>query len=174
MAPAFLAHGISLAVPSYDLAPRVDLATIVEQARRASERVRPRVVFGHSAGGHLAACLAAEGLAGAAVAISGLFELEPLIPTRINAALRLDAATARALSPRLWTPPPGVVLDCVVGGEESGEFLRQSREMAEAWGLAGAVTRYEAPAGLNHFTVLDPLFDAASPLVARIVELARR
>jgi len=65
------------------------------------------------------------------------------------------------------------VLDCIVGGDESPEFIRQSKDMAAVWAAKGAETRFEALAGLNHFTVLDPLFDPGSGLVQRVVELAR-
>jgi len=182
IAPAFLAHGVSLAVPSYDLCPGVRLGRIVRQMREAVEAVRARtgvrpVVFGHSAGGHMAACMLSEGRASAAVAISGVFDLRPLIPTSLNTALDLDEREAAALSPIFWpipngSTPGGTVLDCVVGGDESPEFLRQSRMMADHWGANGVQTRYEALPGLDHFTVLDPLFDADSPLVKRVVALA--
>lgn len=184
IAPAFLAHGVSLAVPSYDLCPGVRLGRIVRQMRDAVEAVRARtgvrpVVFGHSAGGHMAACMLSEGRASAAVAISGVFDLQPLIPTSLNVALRLDDLEAAALSPIHWpvpngSTPGGTVLDCVVGGDESPEFLRQSRMMADLWGARGVQTRYEALPGLDHFTVLDPLFDADSALVKRVVELAKQ
>ena len=183
VAPAFLKHGISLAVPSYDLCPNVRLGKIVSQTRDAVELIRARtgrrpVVFGHSAGGHLAACMLSEGRASAAVAISGLFDLEPLIPTSLNVALRLDTREAAALSPIHWpvpngSTPGGTVLDCVVGGAETSEFVRQSRDMADFWGGKGVETRFEALPGLNHFTVLDPLADPDSALVKRIVELSR-
>ena len=102
----------------------------------------------------------------AALPISGLFWLEPLIPTSINTALRLDAAMARALSPGLL-PSPGRPLHAAVGGAESGEFLRQSREFAEGWGGG-----YEALPGLDHFTVLAPLQRADHPLTMRVAALA--
>ena len=177
IAPAFLAHGVGVAIPAYDLCPDVPLARIVDQMRAAVALITARtgrvpVVSGHSAGGHLAACLLSEGRAAAAVAISGVFDLEPLIETSLNTALGLDAATARALSPLHWAVPPGAVLDCIVGGDETVAFLEQSRTMAEVWGAQGAVTRYQALPGLNHFTVLDPLLDSGSALVARIVALS--
>ena len=183
VAPALLQHGISVAVPSYDLCPTVSLSAIVGQMRAAADLLRARtgkrpMVFGHSAGGHMAACLLSEGRASAAVAISGVFDLAPLIPTSLNGALGLEPLGAAALSPIHWPAPNGgspggTVLDCVVGGGESPEFLRQSRDMAAVWAAKGAETRFEALDGLNHFTVLDPLFDAKSGLVRRVVELAR-
>lgn len=183
IAPALLAHGVSLAIPSYDLCPDVRLGTILRQVRVAVETVRERtgvrpVVFGHSAGGHMAACMLSEGRASAAVAISGVFDLAPLIPTSLNKALDLDDREAAALSPIHWpvpngSTPGGTVLDCIVGADESAEFLRQSRMMANHWGGQGVDTRYEALSGLNHFTVLDPLFDPQCGMVKRLTGLAR-
>lgn len=183
LAPALLARGVSLAVPSYDLCPAVRLGTILGQVRSAVAAIRERtgtrpVVFGHSAGGHMAACMLSEGRASAAVAISGVFDLAPLIPTSLNTALDLDEREAAALAPIHWpipngSTPGGKVLDCIVGGDESSEFLRQSRMLADHWGANGVETRYEALAGLNHFTVLDPLFDPDSDMVRRIAQLAK-
>lgn len=179
-------HGMAVALPGYDLCPAVRVGEIVDQIRAACLALRdrgPLVVAGHSAGGHLAACSLAtdwtalggpEGLVPAAYAISGLFDLKPLVPTSVNGALRLDNGEAEALSPLLWTPPAGRVLDAVVGGDESSEYLRQSRTIAERWGKAGVETRYEALLGTNHFTVIAPLGDPASPMTARIAELVRR
>ncbi len=180
LAPAFLSHGLTLAIPNYDLCPAVPLARIVEQMRLATETIRARtdrapVVTGHSAGGHLAACLLSEGRTPAAVAISGVFDLEPLVATSINAALKLDATEARALSPLHWsTPNPPAALDCIVGGAETDEFVRQSRDMADVWGRNGVQTRFQALDGLNHFTVLEPLADPDSAVMHRIASLAKQ
>ena len=173
-AAGLFAQGVAVACPSYDLCPHVPLATIAAQAEAAARALharlgRPMVVTGHSAGGHLAAHLLARlpaEMVAAAVPISGLFWLEPLIPTSINTALGLDAATARALSPAL-RPSPGRPLHAVVGGAESPEFLRQSAEFAALWGGTS-----EALPGLDHFTVLDPLPDPRHPLTMRIARLA--
>jgi len=68
---------------------------------------------------------------------------------------------------------PTGAFDAVVGALESSEFLRQSRTVADSWGKAGAQTRYEAIAGMNHFTVIDALADPRSAMVGRLTELAR-
>jgi arylformamidase len=174
------ALGVSVAVPSYDLCPNVRIGDIVEQMRAAcavlhAETRAPIVVSGHSAGGHLAACLlATEAHVPAAYAISGLFELKPLVPTSLNIALRLDDDEAEALSPLLWPAPEGKVLDAVVGGAESSEYLRQSTAIVEAWAEDGAEARYEAIPGANHFTVIAPLTDPQSVMTKRIFELVKR
>jgi len=52
-------HGVSVAVPTYDLCPQVTIDAIIQQMRAATRelarRERPLVISGHSAGGHLAA-----------------------------------------------------------------------------------------------------------------------
>jgi arylformamidase len=109
----------------------------------------------------------------AACSISGVFDLTPLLQTSMKQDLRLDEAAARACSPLFWPPPHGRVFDAVVGAEESSEFLRQNRVIAETWSKAGVQTRCEEVAGANHFTVIDALADPASSLVGRLTELAR-
>jgi arylformamidase len=44
--------------------------------------------------------------------------------------------------------------------------------MATLWGARGVETQVEVLKGLNHFTVLDPLRDAESGMVGRVVEMA--
>ena len=170
--------GVSVGVAGYDLCPAISIAGIVAQMRAAARLLaartgKPVVAAGHSAGGHLAACLLAlEPEVRAAYSISGLFDLRPLTGTPLNKALALTEDEAVRQSPLAWAPPAGKTLDAVVGGDESGEYHRQSRAIAETWGEAGVKTRYEALAGLNHFTVLAPLADPDSAMVARIRELA--
>jgi arylformamidase len=183
------AHGIDVAVPSYDLCPQVGVDTIISQMRAATRELarlgRPLVISGHSAGGHLAACMLAtewtsldaslpKQLVIAVYSISGLFDLVPLVGTSVNKALQLDPASAKAVSPLFWRPPSHGSLDAVVGGNESAEYHRQSRVMAEGWGAAGLPTRYSTLAGANHFTAIAPLADPDSAMVLRLKELARR
>jgi arylformamidase len=179
MARGLNERGVSVAVPSYDLCPNVRIGEIVEQMRAAAaalnrETNTPVIVSGQSAGGHLAACLlATEAFVPAAYAISGLFELGPLVPTSLNTALRLDQTEADALSPLLWPGPEGKTLDAVVGGDESSEYLRQSQAIAEAWAADGVQTRHAAAAGANHFTVIAPLADPSSPMCTRLQQMTR-
>ncbi len=172
-ARGLLAHGVAVAMPSYDLCPSVTLAALVEQVRDAAAFLARRhgggmLAAGHSAGGHLAAMLlatdwAARGLTApairAALPISGLFDLPPLTHTSVNDALGLDEAEARRLSPLFLSRPAGT-LHAVVGGNEGVEYIRQSRSIAEAWG-----GRWEALGDRNHYTVLEPLGDPESAMV---------
>ena len=182
------AKGVTVALAGYDLCPQVTIATIIEQTRAAClylwrKRKQRIMVAGHSAGGHLTACMVAQewkafasdapaDLVPSGYAISGVFDLTPLIHVSQNQDLRLDAAEARRVSPLYWRVPPGRLLDAVVGGAESSEFLRQSRTVAEAWRQGMAETRYEELPGANHFTVVDPLADPASAMTRRVSDLA--
>jgi arylformamidase len=189
VARAFNAAGIDIALPSYSLCPAVSVVQIIDELRRCLAALwtatgkRP-VVAGHSAGGHLTAAMLATDwrtvpgvppdLVRAGCAISGVFELAPLIATTMNAALQLDPETAAEASPLLWPPPPaGCTLVAAVGADETPEFHRQSRAMAERWGNAGVATEYLSIAGANHFTVVDEVTRPDSALFARMVALAR-
>lgn len=170
--------GVSVGVAGYDLCPAISIAGIVAQMRAAARKLaahtgKPIVAAGHSAGGHLAACLLAlEPEVRAAYAISGLFDLRPLVGTPLNKALSLTEDEAVRQSPLAWAPPIGKSLDAVLGAAESGEYHRQSRAIVDTWGGAGVRTRYDEIEGANHFTVLAPLADPDSAMVARIAELA--
>ncbi len=182
------AHGVTVGVAGYDLCPEVTIGQIIAQMRQAalalSRRMNaPVVAAGHSAGGHLAACLAATAwssaespdggpLVPAAFAISGLFELEPLLPTTVNAKLGLTVETAREWSPRLWAPPEGVVLDAWFGARESAEYHRQSRTISAVWAGCGIRTNCVEVPGADHFTIVGPLAEADSAMTLRLKSLA--
>ena len=184
------AAGCTVAIPSYPLCPAVSVLDIVAALRRCLSALwratgaRP-VLVGHSAGGHLVAAMLAtdwaavdgvpDDLVHAGLAISGVFELEPLVGTSINNALQLDADAARAASPRWWRPPPpGRRMIAAVGAAESAEFRRQSHELVRAWGAAGVDSRYLEVPDANHFTVIEALASPGSALQAAVLELADR
>jgi arylformamidase len=183
------AHGFAVAVPSYDLCPTVTIDRIVEEMRAAAlwmaQRFgRPLLVSGHSAGGHLAACLLATDWAArapglgfdpvpAAYSVSGLFDLAPLVETSINHACRMDAEAAARLSPILWPAPAGKHLLAVVGGREGAEYHRQSRDMAETWQAGGTHASWRAVPDADHFMVVAPLDNPASVMSLEQLALAR-
>ncbi len=183
------AHGVTVAVVGYDLCPQVSVATIIEEMRAAClflwRRYRKRIMaYGHSAGGHLTACMVATDfktlaadaptdLVPAGYAISGVYDLTPLLQIGPNQDIRLDETSVQTCSPLTWRLPAWRTLDAVVGALESNEFLRQSRLITESWRQSGAQTRYEEIADTNHFTVIDPLAYPNSAMTKRVVELAR-
>jgi len=190
MAAGLNSRGIAVAVAGYDLCPQVTIGQIVNQIRTAClflwRRFGQRLmVYGHSAGGHLSACMVATDwkkldpkapadLVPAGYSISGLFDLGPLMHTAMNVDLRLDEIEVARVSPLNWPVAAGRAFDAVVGGLESAEFLRQSRVVTDEWRARGVDARYEEIAGANHFTVLDPLSDPASAMTARCAVLAAK
>jgi arylformamidase len=188
MARGLNQHGLTVAVVGYDLCPRVRITEIVRQIRQACMFLWWRfgqrmVVAGHSAGGHLAACMVATDwseidsgapadMVPAGLAVSGLYDLMPLLKISTNADLRLTPEEAEKLSPIHWSVAADRAIDIVVGGAESAEFRRQSKLLADAWSARGVAVSLDEPRGADHFTVLDPLADAKSDMVARLVAMA--
>lgn len=182
VAPPFVAAGIAVALINYDLTPRVTVETIVAQTCRAIRWIydnaalsfaRHRlVVGGHSAGGHLTAtALAAEPRLpiAAGVAISGVFDLVPLLRTNVNEQLSLDEPRARALSP-MHHPRPDRAPDLIcVGGAETEGFIGQSRDFAAR--LGREVTIYPE---LDHYTIMSALADAASDIHCDVLAVIAR
>ncbi len=186
LAKGLNAFGITVAIPSYSLCPGVRVGEIIEELRQAVIFLRNRFkrrlfVFGHSAGGHLAACMFATkwelfgqqaDLVPAALAISGVFDLRPLVATSINADLQLDEGTARVWSPLLWPSPQDNTFEAWAGRRETDEFLRQSRSIVPVWKAAGVKAHYLEIAGQDHFSVLHPLANPENQLAARLANLA--
>jgi len=176
VAEALCAHGINVALVGYDLCPSVSLDGIVSQVRaalvwlwrhaEALEFDPARIqVCGHSAGGHLTAMLMATNwqdqgadlpadVIHSALAISGLYELEPLRHTSISEALSMDTRTAARNSPALLPVSGRGPLTAAVGGLESAEFHRQAEKLARGW--RGRVDVLGVP-DTNHFTILEEL-----------------
>lgn len=182
LARGLLHHGVAVAMPSYELCPDVSMAVLVEQVRDSVAFLHQRLsgrflALGHSAGGHLTAMLMATDwttrgrpmdLVPAGLAISGLFDLPPLIHTSVNKALGLDDTEARRLSPILMPAPDGRI-HAMVGGDEGVEYARQSRAIAAAWGGT-----WEIIPALNHFSIVEQLQDPASSMIAKSLQMIPR
>ncbi|TWG65557.1 MULTISPECIES: alpha/beta hydrolase [unclassified Aminobacter] len=178
-----MAHGFAVAVPSYTLCPDIRISGIVKEIGAAVEAAAalvegPIYLTGHSAGGHLATrmiCtnspLGEETRARIAdvVSISGVHDLRPLLNTKMNASLHLDAAEARAESPVLLEPVSGAKLCCWVGAGERSEFIRQNALLANVWtGLGATAMTVEEP-DRHHFNVVDGLADPEHALTRTLL-----
>lgn len=192
VAAPFVAAGIAVANVNYDLCPDVSIAAIVDECRRAVAWVARDgaahgaapddvVVAGHSAGGHLAAMMlatdwAAHGFARAplraAVTLSGVHDLAPLVHFSFNADFKLDDAEAARLSPVRHPVRAAVPLLIACGADETSEFLRQSQLLWDAW---PAVRRPEAGPlvvpGTDHFSVVAGYADPDSALTRETLGL---
>jgi acetyl esterase/lipase len=163
-----LAHGFHVAVSGYTLAPEATMDRIVGEAHSALRWLHQHLatlggdparlyVGGWSAGGHLAAMLMDEPLVAGGLAISGLFDLEPIRLCYLNEKLGLDVDDARRNSPLLNPPARAGNFIIAYGGDELPELKRQSREYAaarRAHGLAGELIEVT---GCHHYTVLEQL-----------------
>jgi len=180
LAPSFTSAGALVVVPNYALCPAVSIEHIVLQLTRCLAWVHRHaalyggdpariVVAGHSAGGHLAsmmlscrwkevdAALPAQLVSGA-LAISGLFDLEPL---RHAPFLKDDVGLTPASVKRLSTaffPRPRRPLLTAVGGDETEELKRQSALIRDQWGPTSVPVSETIP-NANHFTILHNLAD---------------
>lgn len=190
VAPPLVAAGVTVVIVNYALCPAVTIDEIVREVRASIAWTRRNAadfggdperitVSGHSAGGQLTAMALATDWPGvydlpadtlkAGLPISGLFDLSPFPYSFLQPALQLDWGQVRRNSPIGLSPPPGIPVTVAVGGSESAEFRRQSAALVEAW----AGSRYLELAGCNHFTVLEELERAGSPLFAALLDLAR-
>jgi arylformamidase len=182
---SFTRQGVTMALPGYSLCPQARLDDIVQQVRAAiawlwrnsyrySADAHNLFVAGHSAGGHLAAMMAAThwpsyatylplDLVKGAIPISGLYELEPLLHTSINNDVRLDLDAAKRLSPALMLPPTKAPIITAVGGAETEGFKRQNALLAKRWADHASMTDVALP-GFDHFTVVEQLSEVESPL----------
>ena len=177
-----------MALVGYDLAPEVDMDTIVGQIRDAIAWLhrhadahgfdRERMCLaGHSAGGHLAAMAlatdwTASGLSADLIkgvcAISGVFDLEPIRLCYLNKVLRLDAGQARRNSPLLLPPRARCPIMLTVGGRETEAFHRQSSDYADALRRAELACELAVQPDLDHFAIVMAMTDAANPTVRAI------
>jgi len=187
IAQPFVQAGITVVVPSYPLCPLADLPEICGSVSRAMEYIvravltpaeRQRIVMaGHSAGAHLVAHYMArlpqERRPGctldAAVCISGIFDLLPLLHTKLLSEMGWRAAGLHEVSPLYAPAPHRGQLMLAVGGSETREFRRQSERLADAW--AERCTKLLDVPGRNHFEVLDALCEPEQPLAREVLAL---
>ena len=126
---------------------------------------------GHSAGGHLVAALFAaprerlrfdpKRIVGG-VPLSGVYDFEPLRHLSFNAEFGLDPAAVARLNLAGKRPTVTAPLVVAAGADESSEFRRQSRVLADAW--AGQVRSLLLLPGLHHFNIVDALAERGQPL----------
>ena len=179
IAEALTAAGAAVATLGYPLCPAVTMTALVGCVRSGIAHLwrnagelgfdRTRMhVSGNSAGGHLTAtkmltdwpAFASDlpkDVLKSGIAISGIYDLEPIRHTPIGDAPNMDAAEARALSPLFMTPPTLAPLLIALGGTEGPEFHRQAEAFAaHLVGHGVEATILDVP-GRNHFSIVDDL-----------------
>ncbi|WP_050476146.1 alpha/beta hydrolase [Herbaspirillum rhizosphaerae] len=180
IAAPYVRAGISVAVMNYSLAPQASIEQMAEEVHAMLKKIKSMAgelnidvrrisLMGHSAGGHLAAYVAAQlkdDPVQAVFAVSGLFDLVPLIPTSLNKALTLDLQRAENLSPVLMDGPPATRVHTIIGEHETGQFHVQAAVIANCW---PQVVAHHVVPETHHYTVLWPLADEGSPVCKAVI-----
>lgn len=198
LAPAFTRRGLHVALVNYPLCPATDLTALLDSARRSIPAIRahvaartgaatqalpaeahvrrsmPLIVSGHSAGAHIAIELALTRPTldvTAVIALSGIYDLSPLVDTTLNRNLRLDAGSARTHSPLFRAAPCSAPALFAVGGGETTAFVEQSRRMHDAWVASGNCSTLEIVREADHFSVLGELVTGGSALSEQVMQM---
>ena len=174
-----MAHGINVALTGYTLAPEATLDEIVAEIHAAVDAlvtqgpalgcdVSRLVVSGWSAGGHLTAMALAHRQVKAGMAISGIYDLEPIRHSYLNDKLRLDEAMSRRNSPMLQPGGAMKPLALVCGDDELPLLRKQSADYAGHRAAYGLPVSYEEIPGANHFSIMDEM-ERADGRVTRLI-----
>lgn len=176
--------GATVVVVNYGLIPTIDMAELVRQCQASVAWVYkniadhggdPKNIFitGHSAGGHITAMMLATDWSAwdvddasikGALAISGIYDLEPIRRTFMNATLAFTEDTVAQFSPLRLSPTIKPKFIVTVGGAETDEFIRHSETICDTWGQAGIDCTLDVVSDLNHFTVLSDLISEGGTL----------
>lgn len=182
-------NGVTVMVVNYALCPAVTIDEITRQARAAAAWAHANArrfngdpgrlyAAGHSAGGQMVAELLLTkwrqeyGLPDDTVrggfAISGVFDLRPVKHSAMQREVQLDDGMIERNSPHFHVRRVRAPLLTAVGGDETSEFHRQTDDFVAAWRAVGNRTESVPMPATNHFTVISPFWDPASPMMLRL------
>ncbi len=188
IADALVPQGITTVVMNYDLCPGASLPEIVRRTRDGLRWVHRHAAdlggdpdritaSGHSAGAHLLAMALADdagadrladGLIKAAVLVSGIYELEPVLGITVNDTIRLRPEMVDGVSPMRHPPATATVLEIAAGAGETPAWVGQSRDFAERCRAHGSVCAYHEIPGHDHFSIMT-LMETPDALLSRLV-----
>ncbi len=176
------AHGWSVALPGYTLAPGATLTEITDEIHAALDWMAahgaehgvtgPALLSGWSAGGHLTAMALGHPRVAAGLAISGIYELGPLRDTYLNDALKLTDGEAASLSPLRLSPVPKP-LAIAYGTAELPPLVADSRDLHAQRSAAHLPGALIPAAGADHFTIIEELRRPDGMLVRAAIEAMR-
>ena len=176
-----MAHGINVALIGYTLAPEATLEAIVAEIHQGIDYLAGQlpvlgaeaggiVVSGWSAGGHLTAMALSHPKVKAGMAISGIYDLEPIRHSYLNVKLKLDGPMSRRNSPMTQPGGPMKPLALVVGAAELPLLRKQTADFAGHRAKYGLPVAYEEIPGANHFSIMDQMLSPQG----RITTMIRR
>jgi arylformamidase len=180
-----MAHGINVALIGYTLAPDATLDEIVAEIHAGVDFLVERlsglggdasriVVSGWSAGGHLTSMALSHPQVKAGMAISGIYDLEPIRHSYLNAKLGLDEAISRRNSPVMQAGGAMKPLSLVAGSAELPLLRKQTADFAGHRAKFGLPVTYEEIPGADHFTIMNEMVSPAGRITTLIRELIER
>jgi arylformamidase len=180
-----MAHGISVALIGYTLAPDATLDEIVAEIHQGLDFLTGQlpalggdpariVVSGWSAGGHLTSMALSHPHVKAGMAISGIYDLEPIRHSYLNAKLGLDEAASRRNSPMMQAGGPMKPLSLVAGSAELPLLRKQTADFAGHRARYGLPVTYEEIPGADHFTIMNELMSPSGRITTLIRQLFER
>jgi arylformamidase len=167
--------GATVFVISYPLCPAAAMAEVVASARDATLWVSAHAaefggdpdrlwLFGHSTGAHLVAmCCCGEGrypnelptgMVKGALMTSGMYDLEPIRLSYLNADLHLGPDDVAHFSPTRLEPTAAGPLIVAAGTGETAEYLRHATDFAAAMKAKGARAHLVVVPDIHHYTML--------------------
>jgi arylformamidase len=180
-----MAHGINVALIGYTLAPDATLDEIVAEIHAGVDFLVERlsglggdasriVVSGWSAGGHLTSMALSHPQVKAGMAISGIYDLEPIRHSYLNAKLGLDEAISRRNSPVMQAGGAMKPLSLVAGSAELPLLRKQTADFAGHRAKFGLPVTYEEIPGADHFTIMNEMVSPAGRITTLIRQLIER
>jgi arylformamidase len=177
-----MAHGINVALIGYTLAPEATLEEIVAEINRGLDFLAEQLpalggdanriaVSGWSAGGHLTATALSHPRVKGGVAISGIYDLEPIRHSYLNEKLRLDEAMSHRNSPIMQAGGPMKPLALTAGSAELPLLRRQTADFAAHRAKYGLPVSYEEIPGADHFTIMDQMLRPEGRITLMIRQL---
>jgi acetyl esterase/lipase len=180
-----MAHGINVALIGYTLAPDATLDAIVAEVHAGIDYLASQlpalgaaaegiVVSGWSAGGHLTSMALSNANVKAGMAISGIYDLEPIRHSYLNEKLRLDDATSQRNSPMMQDGGAAKPLSLVVGSAELPLLRKQTADFAGHRARYGLPVTYEEIAGADHFSIMNEMLSPQGRITTLIRQLFER
>jgi acetyl esterase/lipase len=132
------------------------------------------VASGWSAGGHLTSMALSHPKVRAGMAISGIYDLDPIRHSYLNEKLRADGPTVHRNSPMMQAGGPLKPLSLVVGSAELDLLRKQTADFAGHRARYGLPVTYEEIPGANHFTIMDEMMSPTGRITTLIRQLFER
>ena len=180
-----MAHGINVALIGYTLAPEATLDQIVAEIHAGIDFLAGRLpdlggdanriaVSGWSAGGHLTAMAMSHPRVKGGVAISGIYDLEPIRHSYLNEKLGLDEAMSHRNSPLMQAAGAMKPLALTVGAAELPLLRRQTADFAGHRAKYGLPVAYEEIPGADHFSIMNEMLSPEGRITSMIRQLFER